>query len=250
MSLAGRAILLTRPPAQCAGLEALLTAEGAHAIRFPLIDIEPRPQALAALPAEADAADWLILVSPSAIDCAWPALHGRARWPRLACVGAASARRLEARAGQPVLFPAGGQDSAALLAEPALQDMAGQRVLIVRGEGGRAELGDTLRARGADVRYAEIYRRVDTRPDWALFDRLTRQHLPDACVLTSGEIAERFFHLAGSARIRALQCLQYCVPHPRIADRLAALGATRIVTTRADDASMVAGLKEWFSRHP
>jgi uroporphyrinogen-III synthase len=250
MSLAGRTVLVTRPPAQCAGLEALLDAEGARTLRFPLIDIAPEADALAALAGEATAADWLILVSPSAIDCAWPTLGQLAALPRLACVGAASARRLATLSGREVLYPQDGNDSTALLGEAAMQQVAGQRMLIVRGVGGRTELAEALRARGADVRYAEVYRREEITPDWGEFDRLATKGGPDACIVTSSEIADRLFHLAGSVRIRALQCLQYCVPHPRIADRLAALGAARIVTTRADDAAMVTGLKEWFSRHP
>jgi uroporphyrinogen-III synthase len=250
MSLAGRTVLVTRPAAQSAGIEALLTTAGAKTVRFPLVDIEPEAEALTGLPAEAARADWIILISPSAIDCAWPTLAGCEALPRLACVGGASARKLGMLSGRAILHPQTGQDSAALLDMPEMQAVAGRRILIVRGDGGRPELGEALRARGADVRYAEIYRRVETEPDWSLFDELAKQGLPDACIVTSSEIAERFFRLAGSARVRALQCLQYCVPHPRIADKLAALGAARIVTTRADDAAMVAGLKEWYSRHP
>jgi len=74
--------------------------------------------------------------------------------------------------------------------------------------------------------------------------------LPDAMVITSSEMVEQLFRLAGPARAGTLQCLLYCVPHPRIAQRLQALGASRIVTTRADDEALVAGLREWFCRHP
>ncbi|TDR76506.1 uroporphyrinogen-III synthase [Paludibacterium purpuratum] len=250
MSLAGRAILITRPAAQIAELATLLRSEGAEPVDFPIIDIQPDPAALAALPAQAAAADWLIFVSPSAIDLAWPMLAELPALPRLACVGAASAQKLGKLARRPVLYPHAGSDSAALLAEPELQALRDRTVLIVRGADGRAELGDRLSARGAEVGYADIYRRVDAAPDWTHFDRLHAAGRLDGCIVTSGEIAERLFRLAGSGRARTLQCLQYCVPHPRIAERLAALGVARIVTTRADDAAMVAGLKEWFSRHP
>jgi uroporphyrinogen-III synthase len=250
MSLAGRTVLITRPVALCAPLAEMLRAEGALPVTFPVIDIEPLPDALAALPSAADAADWVIFVSPSAIDCAWPVLGQLAPNVRLACVGVGSANRLRAMSQRAVLCPHNGNDSAALLAEDALHDVAGQRILIVGGVGGRAELGETLKARGARIGHAEIYRRVDATLDWSRIDTLLKQEGLDACIVTSSEIAERFFRLAGSARIPALQCLQYCVPHPRIAERLAALGVARIVTTRAGDAALTAGLKEWFSRHP
>ena len=41
--------------------------------------------------------------------------------------------------------------------QPCIQ---GQRILIFRGIGGRALLGDTLRSRGASIRYVETYKRV------------------------------------------------------------------------------------------
>ncbi|OWY41003.1 uroporphyrinogen-III synthase [Xenophilus sp. AP218F] len=242
-----RRVLVCRPAAQSAALLALLAAQGWRAEHFPLLEIEALPAALAALPAQAAQADALFWVSPSAIDVSWPALAATdLSGKRLACVGAASARRLAALSGQIPLHPTQGSDSEALLALPELEQVAGQRWLIVRGQGGRPLLADTLAERGARVALAEVYRRRDGQPDWAAFDAAP----PDAVVLTSGEMVEQLFRLAGPRRAAALQCQLYCVPHPRIADRLAARGATRIVTTRADDAALVAGLREWFCRHP
>ena len=44
--------------------------------------------------------------------------------------------------------------------------------------------------------------------------------------------------------------VEYLFPYAWPAEQLAGLGASRIMTTRADDAALVAGLREWFSRHP
>ena len=250
MCLAERGILITRPLAQATGLASLLREQGARPELFPIIEIQERPDQLARLPNQFASADWVIFVSPSAIDCAMPRLSLIGPKPRLACIGAASAAKLSVLARAPVLYPTSASDSHALLQLPELSTVAGQRILIVRGEGGRAELGQALRQRQAQVDYADIYRRVDSAPDWPRFDHLMNEQRLDACIVTSSEIAERLFQLAGSARIQALQCLHYCVPHPRIAERLAALGVARIVTTRADDEALVAGLREWFSRHP
>ena len=250
MSLAGRGVLVTRPLGQSARLMALLADAGARPEPFPLLRIEPCPDALDALPAAATAADWLVFVSPSAIDIAWPRLAPLALRARLATVGAASAAVLARHSGRPVLYPTAASDSAALLALPEFADPAGLDIVVVRGGGERGEPMATLRARGATVSAAGVYRRLDGDPDWERFDRLHAEGRLDAVVITSSEIAERMFRLAGPARGRTLQCLQYCVPHPRIAERLASLGAARIVTTRADDAAIVAGLSEWFLHHP
>ena len=152
MSLAHRTVLITRPLAQSARLVTLLEAEGARPELFPLIEIQPVPAALDSLPDVIQVADWLIFVSPSAIDTAAPCLARLPPGLRLATVGAASATKLGALTQYPVLYPQNASDSAALLAEPALRTVAGQRIVIVRGEGGRAEPGQTLSASGAPGR--------------------------------------------------------------------------------------------------
>ena len=56
-----------------------------------------------------------------------------------------------------VRIPATTFDSDGLLALPELASTSqGKRVLIFRGDGGREQLGDTLRARGAEVDYVVV----------------------------------------------------------------------------------------------
>ncbi|HEX2795777.1 MAG TPA: uroporphyrinogen-III synthase, partial [Immundisolibacter sp.] len=75
-------------------------------------------------------------------------------------VGPASARALRAAGFTDVLMPETRFDSEGLLALPQLHQLAGRRVVIFRGEGGRTLLADTLTARGADVWAVACYRRV------------------------------------------------------------------------------------------
>ncbi len=160
MSLARRGVVVTRPGALAAGLADRIEAAGGRAIRFPAIETEdlPLPDALQ----RAASYDLVIFVSPTAVDKA--TRDGR-RWPRAAAVGAGTRQALEARGIAPVIAPQGEADSEALLALPELRQVAGQRVLIVRGQGGRALLGESLAARGAWVDYAECYRRTRPRAD-------------------------------------------------------------------------------------
>ena len=93
-------------------------------------------------------------------------IRARRKFPRrlqVATVGGASVRALERFGITGVVAPQGRYDSESLLDLPALAAVNGRRVVIFRGEGGRELLGETLRARGAVVEYAECYRRV--RPE-------------------------------------------------------------------------------------
>src|SRR5690606_1108339 len=84
---------------------------------------------------------------PAATGCDWFA------------VGAGSAAPLRA-AGVSVPGPDQDATSEGLLALPAFAQVAGQRVLVIRGEGGRDVLRAGLVARGARVSFCELYRRV------------------------------------------------------------------------------------------
>ena len=146
-----------------------------------------------------------------------------------------------------MLHPVGQSDGEALLALPELADLAGQRVVVLKGEGGRADaLADTLRARGATVSVWNLYRRQPAKPDWTAWDALP-PHRPLAGVVTSSEAADWLFQLAGESRQARLQSAVYAVPHPRIAQRLAHHGASQCLMTPADDVSLVSALCLWFS---
>lgn len=246
MSLMGRLLWVTRPIEQSTGLIQRLVKEAACPLSCPLFVIRPDPLALTRLKLQAHHADWLIFVSPSAIDIAWPILATYPPKGRLATVGLSSAQRLSERAGRSVLAPREGSGSEALLAESELKKVVGQRLLVVRGHNGRSLLPDVLAQRGAQVECADIYYRMDLQPDWQRFD----MRIPDAIILTSSDMVERLFRSAGPTRSTALQYIPYCVPHPRIAEHLMARGVEHIVTTQADDESLVAGLKKWFYHRP
>ncbi|MCF6346362.1 MAG: uroporphyrinogen-III synthase [Thiomicrorhabdus sp.] len=50
-------------------------------------------------------------------------------------------------------------DSESLLAHPVMQSVNQTSILIVKGQGGRALLADTLKNRGANVQFLDVYRR-------------------------------------------------------------------------------------------
>lgn len=230
-------LLLVRPAAQAAQQAQRLAAAGITALPFSVEDTVADERALSALPQQAAAADWLVFVSPSCIELAWPQLAGLPLAAKLACVGRASADKLAALSGRTVLHPPQGNDSDALLALPPLQQLSGQTVLIVRGDGGRPQLGETLARRGARVHYAEVYRRVPVEADWTLFDRLAASN--PALLITSSHSATLLFRQAGAARQRALLGCRFIALHPRIAATLQQLGVTRPLLA-ADETALCA----------
>jgi uroporphyrinogen-III synthase len=234
MSLAGRRVLVTRPRELAQGLARRIEGAGGRPVLFPAIEIEPLPQS-----GPVEPYDVVVFVSPTAV------MQGE-RWigagAKVLAVGAGTAQEVM-RHRKDVIFPRAGADSEALLALPELADVKGRRVLIVRGEGGRALLAETLSQRGAKVAYAECYRRVRPRADAAplLSDWV------DAVTVSSGEALENLLALLGEAgRLRLLRTPLF-VPHRRVAEQAAAAGAQQAVVAGAGDDEVIERLVAYFS---
>jgi uroporphyrinogen-III synthase len=243
MSIAGRGIVVTRPRGLAEPLAALIEGRGARAMVFPAIDIQPLP-APAAL-AEAGEFDLVIFVSPSAVRCAVPALKGPIR--RAAAIGSGTRRELVRAGINQVLVSGEGVDSEALLAAPELQEVAGRRVLIVRGEGGRAFLGDSLRSRGASVEYAECYRRGGPPQDPAPLLAAWRAGRIDALTVTSAEALDNLMALQPGW----LERVPLFVPHVRVAQHAGRRGVREVALAGPSDDEMIERLVAYFDeRHP
>ena len=250
--LAGRGIAVTRPRGQAQALAALIEAAGGKPIVFPLIEIaEAEDQAaLAALIDRLGEFDLAVFISPSAVDKALDMIRARRKLPAslaLAAVGAGTARALQRLGAGTVIVPPERFDSEALLDLPQLRDVAGKRVVIFRGEGGRELLGDTLRARGASVEYAQCYRRL--RPEagaGVLLDTLARGGL-HAITLTSSEGARNLLDMTDAKDRKALRRVPVFASHPRIADAARELGFESVHVTGTGDEGLLRGLVEHFS---
>ncbi|NCF24927.1 MAG: uroporphyrinogen-III synthase [Gammaproteobacteria bacterium] len=154
--LDGVSVLVTRPAGQSGELVSAIEAAGGRSIIFPVIEIVPRsPQDIASDLAGLPDPDIVVFVSRNAVE------HGLA-WSgdgAIAAVGPATAAAIEAAARVVDIRPASGFDSESLLAEPALTEVRGKTIRIIRGIGGRELLARTLRDRGASVDYLEVYAR-------------------------------------------------------------------------------------------
>jgi len=240
MSIQGRGIVVTRPRDLAEAFARLLEQRGARAFVFPAIEIQPLP-APAALGRIADF-DLVVFVSPSAVRVALPAMP---RWPSAlaaAAIGAGTARELERSGIGPVIAPEAGADSEALLAAPPLQKMAGRRVLIVRGEDGRAVLGESLTARGARVEYAECYRRVRPVIDAGPMLAAWRRGEVHAVTVLSAQALDNFLAMTDGA----LAAAPLFVPHERIARHARDRGLREAIVAERGDDGLIERLVAYF----
>jgi len=242
--LCGRGVLVTRPAAQAEVLCRLIEAAGGRPVRFPTMEICPPADPAAAAARLAEHWDCVIFISRNAVEgaLALAAQALRASPARRAAVGRATAAAMQAAGLPPSLVPDLGFDSEALLALPALGAVAGQRVLIVRGEGGRALLGTTLVERGAEVAYAEVYRRAPPDVDPAGQLAAWRDTL-GFVTATSDEVLHNLLALVPAPDHPWLKGLPLAVLSARGADTARGLGFVRVaVAPQPGDDGVLAAL--------
>lgn len=222
-------------------------------MRVPAIEIIPlRSAGLEAVLARIDSFGMAVFISRNAVEQGMASLResGKAL-PRdisIAAIGAGTRRALEGEGRGGVIAPAGPADTEALLAEPAMAGVLGMRIVIFRGEGGRDALAEGLRARGAQVEYAECYRRGVPRIDpLPLIGEWSRGAL-QAITVSSGEGLANLAASLGPAGRTLLAAVPVFVPHPRVAAQARELGAAEVVVTGAADEEVVAALVAYFCR--
>jgi uroporphyrinogen-III synthase len=234
VSLKGKGVVVTRPASLAQGLTSLVTAAGGRAYQFPAIEIEPLPAAAPAAPT-----DIAVFISPTAVR---EGLKYLTQGTRVVALSRGTRRELE-RHGIGALAAEQGADSEALLALDELQRVAGRRIAIFRGEGGRELLGEVLRSRGATVEYVECYRRVRPRSDPAPLIAAWKSASLHAVTVSSAQGLENLFALLEADLLRRLPLF---VPHERVAEAARRLGARQVLLAGPGDDEMFAALVAYF----
>ncbi|MGD8567258.1 MAG: uroporphyrinogen-III synthase [Gammaproteobacteria bacterium] len=247
--LAGVTVVVTRPAHQAEGLCRLIETNGGTALRFPVLDIAgPADQtAVAATINRLAAFDIAVFISPNAVQWGLKLIDN---WPadiKVAAVGRGSARELTRQGMEPDIFPEQQFNSEALLALEDLQQVAGKRIIIFRGEGGRELLADILRGRGAQVEYLECYRRVRPTIDPALLTVPLQQGTVDILTVTSSEGLENLLAMTGEAVRSVLTQLPLIVVSDRTRERARELGfqAPIILARQASDDALLEAVIDW-----
>ncbi|MDP3295759.1 MAG: uroporphyrinogen-III synthase [Nevskia sp.] len=243
--LDGLTVLVARPAAQADALCALIEQAGGRVLRLPLFEIAPvaDPAVAARQLQAARSFDRWLFTSSNAVRHAAELLPPP--WPPLASVGAMTAATLAGFAGDNVLVPEDGDGAEALLRHPALQQIAGQRHLIVTGEQTLPRLEAGLRVRGAEVEVLAVYRRVAVEHAPERIAELLGQ--ANFAIIPSGEALARLAALTPLAAQPRLQALQLAVPSPRVVETARILGFVHqpLLPQRVTDAAYL----EVLSRH-
>lgn len=206
-NLDGLSVLVTRPVHQADRLCALIEAAHGRPIRFPTLEILGPADKAATRDAlvAARRCDLLIFVSTNAVDYAFPLMPDQLPADvGIAAVGRATAQALHRVGLAPTLVPE-RMDSDGLLALPGLQDMQGRLVLILRGNGGREHLADTLRERGAQVVQIEVYRRQTPQRKTAAANLVQNwEQLVDVVLASSNAVLDNLFAMLGETGVPKL----------------------------------------------
>ena len=194
-------ILVTRPSPQGEELVSRLRALGREAWSFPLIEFTPGRE-LSALPgylAALGEPSLLFALSRHAVAFAHAHLQQQGLlWPSSPdyfAIGRTTALALHQVSSQHVRYPLDREISEVLLQLPELQSVAGKNALILRGNGGRELLGETLRSRGASVTFCECYQRCNRHYDGAEEAMRWQSRGVSQIVITSGEMLQQLWSL-------------------------------------------------------
>lgn len=249
-------MLITRPAPACHELAAAILAEGGKPIVAPMQTIEAHVDSEARRLVEAKYSSYhgIIFISPNAVDYGLPTLEafGKDLKPLFA-VGCSTADRIRRLSSS---------DQAALISVPKdsfntegllkLPDLAqntvnGKRILIIRGQGGRELLADTLTARGAEVDYFEVYKRLPTAD--RLADVLSGGcvRTPSIGVITSLEGLSNLAEKIANEQLQSLFEMPLIVPGGRIAAQVRNLGFTNppLIADNPSQENIIARLKRW-----
>lgn len=233
-------VLASRPEEQNSPWCAQLHAAGFAVLPLPLLAIEPltgeaEQQRIKQCILDFDQYHAVVFVSQNAVEHTWRWLDRY--WPqmpvglRLYAIGEQTAACVRGHMDGEIAAARQAMNSEELLAHPDLQDVAGRKILICRGQGGRTTLAETLSGRGAKVSHCELYRRA--LPPSAATALAAETFAPDRDLLTvfSGETLDNLLLASGQAG-HNLRPLPLLVPGDRVAAQARAAGFQTVIPAR------------------
>ena len=254
-SLAGLTVVNTRPAQQAGPLSEAITHAGGNVIEFPVIEIQP----IAGDPDHShwssalEQSDLAIFISANAVEAGLNIIGGVDSWPSqvaIAAVGRATAEKIQSCGLTVDLTAPEPFNSEALLTLPELQEIQNKKIVIFRGEGGRELLAQTLRERGAEVVYAECYRRVKPDSDPSLLYRCWAEHSRVIIVVTSNEGLQNLVEMVDNDHQLLLLSSTLLVVSERASQLAKEMGFIRpaVLTKSVSNSAIVEAILLWFNK--
>ncbi len=243
-ALTGIRVLITRPKAQAENLAQRFIEQGAEPLLFPCLDIHASiTEDIKTICIPWRDWQWLLFISANAVT------HSQILFQqplpatiKLAAMGPSTKAALE-KAGLPChLMAPAPFNTHALLTLAEFQDCHGVQMGIVKGQGGRQQLEETLRARGAHVLPVACYER--RRPAGFLPKNTLAQ--VNMLVCTSRESLQNLLNMVHSAEQDNLRHKPLLVISERVAHAARHEGFQHIIVSqKACDEAMVKAAIEW-----
>lgn len=229
--LNGLRVLNTRPTGQAESLSVAIRKANGVSIELPTILIEPTSNEWISHLPNLSTIKHAIFISVNAVNYFFKELKKRhIQWNQninVSAVGNATANALKVLNIDVHHVPphANSED---LLQLGALKKVKNQRILLVKGEGGRVLIEDTLLERGANVIDLLVYRRVLPKIHLQDIHSLWREDQVDIILFTSQLAMSNIFTLFGEPA-RSWLCMKPClVISKRLAKEASLLGMQTI----------------------
>ena len=238
--------LVTRPQNQGAELAERIQQQNGHAYLLPMLEVKaiPETQTVRQRILALDRYDKVIVISRHAaqfgleqIENYWPQLPVGQQW---FAIGETTRQTLSAfgvaatRSGQ-------GSDSESLLSLTTFGDLSGQSVLILKGQGGRKHLENTLLQRHAQVDTIDVYQRTCPLYDPDRVRQILSEHGINVILAGSGETVQ---NLHRYLPLTMVEDTRLVVPSQRVAQLADELGFHRVyIANGADHGAMLSVLE-------
>ena len=242
-------VLVTRPEHQAQPLSEALKSLGAEVVQFSTLKIVPveDQESIKNTLENVDLYDIAVFISANAVFNAAPYLISITEKTLIIAMGPATSRALIEAGFKRHYVPAKPYTTEALLEMPIFYDVNAQKILIIKGEGGRNLLANKLSERGAQVTQLSVYRRECPESDPEVLKSFWEGDDQRIIVVTSGESLRNLYELTPVDYRSQLFETPLMVVSPRVAEIAREIGgfAETLVADSAQDEAIIAKFKEW-----
>lgn len=242
-------LLITRPEEQGRQLAKTLANEGYQCVCQPFFDYQANAssQDIATI-LDSYYLPIVVFVSVASVEF-FAKCYPITQWQvsTIIAVGQATKKAIQALGINNVVSPT-QQDSDGVLALTELENVKDKNIIIVRGDGGRELIADTLVARGANVQYIESYQRHWFELSSTEVEKWQDENI-NCVIITSNALLESVVELLNSDTKIALNywkntCL-WIVASERLVEKAHCLGLKNVICAYgASDTALLAAIPD------